>query len=91
MSGEEQIQSLLEGLCIGLGRCDNFGRGSFDSCIVFRSGRARSNLGGSFLHQSILKSLLGIGDGLGVILSDDGKYVWVPFEKVDKNNVSKYQ
>ncbi|MFL0248994.1 substrate-binding domain-containing protein [Clostridium neuense] len=35
---------------------------------------------------------LGSGDTLSGLqnLTSDGKYIWVPFEKVDKNNVDKY-
>lgn len=35
---------------------------------------------------------LGLGEKLSGLenLTSDGKYIWVPFEKVDKNNVDKY-
>lgn len=54
---------------------------------IYQSGSGQ----GEYLIKAAIR--LAHGDSLDGLdyLSDDGKYVWVPFEKVDKNNVSKYQ
>lgn len=68
-----------------------------DGCKVIESGEMKFTVCQSAIGQGqyAVKAAARLAEGKSLkgldYLSEDGKYVWVPFEKVDKSNVKDYE